>query len=58
MWSRAQPGPAFDVPISEIMDLLVETGEELKSDSQGLLAAALEQMVQVSPLPREVLENA
>jgi hypothetical protein len=58
VWSRGEPGPAFDVPISEIMDLLVETGEELKSDSQGLLAAALDRMVQVSPLPREVLENA
>jgi hypothetical protein len=58
VWSRAEPGPAFDLPISEIMDLLVETGEQLKSDSQGLLAAALERMVLVSPLPREVLENA
>jgi len=28
-WPRALPGPAFDVPVAEIMDLLVATGERL-----------------------------
>ncbi len=58
VWPRSKPGPAFDVPLGEIMDLLVETGEQLKTDAHGLLAEALEHMVAVSPLPREVLENA
>ncbi|WP_433461928.1 acyl-CoA reductase [Spirillospora sp. CA-128828] len=58
VWPRAEPGPAFDVPVAEIVDLLVETGERLKADTDGLLAEALEHMVEVSPLPREVLERA
>jgi hypothetical protein len=26
IWRRTEPGPAFDVPVREIMDLLVATG--------------------------------
>lgn len=58
VWPRTEPGPAFDVPSAEIVDLLVETGEALKVDREGLLAEALERMVHVSPLPAEVLERA
>lgn len=58
VWPRSEPGPAFDVPVAEIVDLLVETGEALKADRGGLLAEALERMVPVSPLPAEVLERA
>ena len=58
VWPRSEPGPAFDVPIGEILDVLVETGEALRSDRCGLLAQALAQLVKVSPLPSEVLERA
>ncbi len=58
VWPRTEPGPAFHVPVAEIVDLLVETGEALKADREGLLAEALERMVRVSPLPAEVLERA
>ena len=58
VWPRSEPGPAFDVPVHEIINLLVETGEHLRADTHGLLAEALEHMVEVSPLPREVLERA
>ena len=58
VWPRTEPGPAFQVPVAEIVDLLVETGEALKADRAGLLAEALERMVRVSPLPAEVLERA
>ncbi|WP_210593068.1 acyl-CoA reductase [Streptomyces sp. GESEQ-35] len=58
VWPRTEPGPAFGVPSAEIVDLLVETGEALKTDRQGLLAEALAAMVRVSPLPEEVLERA
>lgn len=46
------------MPVAEIVDLLVETGEALKADRGGLLAEALERMAPVSPLPAEVLERA
>jgi hypothetical protein len=58
VWPRSEPGPAFEVPTSEIVDLLVETGRHLKDDTHGLLAEALEHMTAVSPLPEEVLERA
>ncbi|MER7926126.1 MULTISPECIES: acyl-CoA reductase [unclassified Streptomyces] len=58
VWPRTEPGPAFHVPVAEIVDLLVETGEALKADREGLLAEALDRMVRVSPLPGEVLERA
>ncbi|WP_328688831.1 long-chain-fatty-acyl-CoA reductase [Streptomyces phaeochromogenes] len=58
VWPRTEPGPAFDVPSAEIVDLLVETGEALKADREGLLAEALDRMVRISPLPAEVLERA
>ncbi|MGE0383390.1 MAG: acyl-CoA reductase [Gammaproteobacteria bacterium] len=57
-WSRLQPGPAFDVPSAEIIDLLVATGLRLKRDPDGLLAEAFEQMLRSSPLDRGVLERS
>ncbi|MFF0044685.1 acyl-CoA reductase, partial [Streptomyces mirabilis] len=58
VWPRTDPGPAFHVPVAEVIDLLVETGEALKADREGLLAEALDRMVRFSPLPAEVLERA
>ena len=42
VWPRSAPGPAFDLPLSEIMDVLVETGAALSADKHGFLAEALE----------------
>lgn len=58
VWPRQEPGPAFDVPLSEIMDLLVDTGRWLTADPKGLVAEALEFSVRTSPLPRDVLERS
>jgi len=58
VWSRREPGPAFDTPVAEIMDVLVETGRWIEADPQGLIAEALEFSVASSPLPRDVLERA
>lgn len=57
-WPRNQPGPAFDVPLAEIMDLLVATGERLKADPDGVLAQALDYSKQSSPLPAEIMERS
>ena len=58
VWSRREPGPLFDTPVAEIIDVLVETGSWIARDPQGLIAQALEQSVATSPLPREVLERS
>jgi hypothetical protein len=57
IWPRMQPGPAFDVPVAEIMDLLVATGDRLTRDPDGLLAQACEQMKRASPLDPGILER-
>jgi len=58
VWLRAEPGPAFDTPLAEIMDILVATGAWLKADPKGWVAEALEFTVKTSPLPRDVLERS
>ena len=57
-WPRNVPGSAFDVPLAEIMDLLVATGERLKADPDGVLAQALEYSKLSSPLPAEIMERS
>ena len=58
VWSRKAPGPAFDVPLAEIMDILVATGQWLAADPQGMVQHALDFSARTSPLPREVLERS
>jgi Acyl-CoA reductase (LuxC) len=54
---RREPGPAFDVPIGEIIDFLVETGEHLTLERNEYLQESLEMTLQVSALPRRIIEN-
>jgi hypothetical protein len=58
VWSRLEPGPAFDVPLSEILDLLEATGRAVARDSEGLIAEAIDQLVQTGPLDRRILTNS
>ncbi len=57
VWSRSELPPAFDVPVAEIVDYLVETGQRLDLDRNEFLQEALESMVEVNPLGRRILEN-
>src|SRR6266487_891355 len=41
VWPRGIPGPAFDVPVAEIIDVLVQVGNWLAKDPKGLLEEAL-----------------
>ena len=56
VWPRSTPGPAFDTPLAEIVDVLEQLAQWLKADPQGCVAQALEQSVQAGPLPRHILE--
>ncbi len=58
VWPRNQPGPAFDVPVAEIIDLLVEVGDWLARDPKGLLEEALVAARRTSPLPDEVVDRS
>ncbi|TDY26978.1 acyl-CoA reductase LuxC [Paraburkholderia sp. BL6665CI2N2] len=57
IWSRMQAGPAFDLPIAQVIDFLVDLGPRLHLDANPLMQQALESMVEVSPLGRRILEN-
>ncbi|QIX52660.1 acyl-CoA reductase [Rhodococcus sp. DMU1] len=54
---RSEPGPAFDVPVSEIIDFLVETAAHLTLEKNEYLQESLEMTLQVSALPRRIIEN-
>jgi hypothetical protein len=58
VWPRAEPIPALNVPVAEVIDLLVATGERLASDPDGLLAQACELMTHTSPYERRIVENS
>ncbi|HEX6704665.1 MAG TPA: acyl-CoA reductase [Albitalea sp.] len=56
VWPRREPGPAFDTPVAEIIDILVALGQWLSADPRGVVAEALEHSVRAGPLPRPLLE--
>ena len=58
MWSRSVPGPAFDVPVAEIIDLLAELSGRLDPDTNEHMAEALARSVAVSPLGPRILAAA
>jgi hypothetical protein len=56
--SRSEPPPALDVPVSEILGILVAVGERLADDPDGSLAAVVEHSVLTSPYDRRIVENS
>ncbi|MBA2947801.1 acyl-CoA reductase [Streptomyces himalayensis] len=54
---RTRLGPAFDVPVAEIIDFLVETAKHLTLEKNAYLQESLEMTLQVSALPRRIIEN-
>jgi Acyl-CoA reductase (LuxC) len=54
---RTEQGPAFDVPVSDIIDFLVETASHLSLEKNEYLQESLEMTLQVSALPRRIIEN-
>jgi hypothetical protein len=58
VWPRDVPGPAFDVPVAEIIDVLVQVGAWLDADPQGLVEAALVSARRTRTLPAEVVDRS
>ena len=54
---RSELPPLLDVPLREIVDFLVETGERLRLDRNPHMQACLELVAKTNPLPRRVVEN-
>jgi hypothetical protein len=57
-WKRTEPGPAFDVKLSEIIDLLVETGEAIRRDEGGFMAEAAEHARFNSPYENGIITRS
>lgn len=58
VWPRNKPAPSFETPVSEVMDVLVETGKWIARDPDGLVAQSLEIAARTSPLPYPVLQRS
>ncbi|GAB34953.1 acyl-CoA reductase [Gordonia otitidis] len=57
VWPRREPGPAFDTPVADVIDFLVEVGTRLQFDSNPYLQEALEHSLVFNTLERRILEN-
>ncbi|WP_068078319.1 acyl-CoA reductase [Novosphingobium lentum] len=57
IWSRREPGPAFDTPIAEIVDFLVEVGKALDFDRNPHLQEAAVRNLRCNTLGARILEN-
>src|SRR3546814_881771 len=57
IWPRSEPGPAFQTPISDIVDFLVEVGKALDFDKNVHLQEAAARNVHFNTLGSRVLEN-
>jgi hypothetical protein len=54
---RAEPGPAFDLPLREILDLLAETGRRLEDSANPHLVESLELAAATSSYSRRLVQN-
>jgi hypothetical protein len=58
IWSRAEPGPAFELPLDDVIDFLVAVGARLDLDTNEHLKHALEFSLPFSGLGARVLAQA
>lgn len=57
VWSRTEPLPCLNMPVSEIIDFMEALGARLDLDRNAYLQEAMAGMVKVSELGRRILEN-
>jgi Acyl-CoA reductase (LuxC) len=58
VWPRPAPGPAFDLPMTDVLDFLVATGKQLTVDTNPHLQEALEATGLINNLPPDVLRSS
>jgi hypothetical protein len=58
VWPRTEPGPAFDLPLAEIIDFLVVVGRHLDLDSNAYLQEALAASLEHSALGARMLTQS
>jgi hypothetical protein len=58
VWPSDRPAPLFDVSTAEIIDLLVELGEWIRRDPDGIVATALERFITVCGASRPLEQRA
>ncbi|MFJ8926056.1 acyl-CoA reductase [Streptomyces sp. NPDC102364] len=54
---RGEVPPLLDVPLADIIDFLVETGERLRAPDNPFVADCIDRMSVTHPLPRTILEE-
>ncbi len=54
---RTQVPPLLNVPLSDIIDFLVQTGERIRDPSNHFMRECIDRMCSTHILPREVVEN-
>jgi len=57
IWPRRDPGPAFETPLAEIVDFLVEVGKALDFDKNAYLQEAAALNLHCNSLGARILEN-
>ncbi|KHK89172.1 acyl-CoA reductase [Novosphingobium malaysiense] len=58
VWPRCDAPPAADVPVAEIIDILVQLGDWIGRDPEGALERAMLASAGTNPLERGVLERS
>jgi hypothetical protein len=58
VWPSDRPAPLFDVSVAEIVDLLVEVGDWIRRDPDGIVATALEGLIEICGASRPLEERA
>jgi Acyl-CoA reductase (LuxC) len=58
VWPSDRPAPLFEVSLGEIVDVLVELGEWISRDPDGIVAAALEGLINVCGASRPLEQRA
>src|ERR1700742_3867200 len=58
VWPSDRPAPLFDVSVAEIVDVLVELGDWIERDPDGIVAAALEGLIEVCGASRPLEQRA